>query len=112
MVATAGSASMCGKTAPSLKNRSEVPGKAVLRAAAALGIEKTHLAKVLGVSTGSISRLSRGVYSLKSNKKSWELAVLVVRLYQGLEAIMAGDEIAMRSWMWNLNTALHATPAE
>jgi hypothetical protein len=103
---------MQGKTASSLKNRSKVLGKSVLRAAAVLGIEPARLAQVLGISTSSISRLSCGTYSLKETKKSWELAVLVVRLYQGLETIMAGDEIAMRSWMWNPNTALHATPAE
>jgi hypothetical protein len=78
-------------------NRPEVLGKAVLRAAAVLDIEPARLAQVLGVSTSSISRLSRGVYSLKETQKSWELAVLMVRLYQGLETIMAGDEIAMRS---------------
>ncbi len=103
---------MHGKTASSLKNRSKVLGKSVLRAAAVLGIEPARLAQVLGVSTSSISRLSRGTYSLKEIKKPWELAVLVVRLYQGLGTIMAGDEIAMRSWMWNPNTALHGTPAE
>lgn len=103
---------MHGKTASSLKNRSKVLGKSVLRAAAVLGIEPARLAQVLGVSTSSISRLSRDAYPLKETKKSWELSVLVVRLYQGLETIMAGDEVAMRSWMWSPNTALHGTPAE
>ena len=63
----------------SLNYRSEILGKAVLRAAAVLGIEPARLTKVLGVSASSISRLSRGAYSLKRTKKSWELAVLVVR---------------------------------
>jgi hypothetical protein len=112
MVTAAGSRSIHGKATPSPKYRSEVLGKAVLRAAAVLGIEPPHLAKVLGISTSSISRLSRSAYSLKETKKSWELAVLMVRLYQALESIMVGDEIAMHSWMWNHNTALHATPAE
>lgn len=103
---------MHGRATSSLKNHPGVLGKAVLRAAAVLGIEPARLAQVLGVSTSSITRLSSGTYSLKSTKKSWELAVLMVRLYQGLESIMAGDEIAMRSWMWNPNIALHATPAE
>lgn len=103
---------MHGKTASSLKNRSKVLGKSVLRAAAMLGIEPPRLAQVLGVSASSIARLSRGAYSLKETQKSWELAVLVIRLYQGLETIMAGDEVAMRSWMWNPNTALHGTPVE
>lgn len=111
MVAAA-SASMHEKTASSLKSRSKVLGTAVLRAAVVLGIEQTRLAQVLGVSTSTISRLSRGTYSLKKTQKSWELAVLVVRLYQGLGTIMAGDEIAIRSWMWNPNTALRGSPTE
>lgn len=101
-----------GKATPSLKYRSEVLGKAVLHAAAVLGIEPPHLAKVLSISTSSIARLSRGAYSLKETQKSWELAVLMVRLYQALDTIMAGDKIAMRSWMWNHNTALDGIPAE
>lgn len=103
---------MQGKTLSSLKKRPEVLGKAVLRAAAALGIEQARLALVLGVSTSSISRLAHGAYSLNETKKSWELAVLVVRLYRGLGTIMAGDEIAIRSWMWNPNTALRGSPTE
>jgi hypothetical protein len=112
MITAAGSRSIHGNATPSLKYRSEVLGKAVLRAAAMLGIEPARLAQVLGISTSSISRLSRGEYLLKKTQKSWELAVLVVRLHQALETIMAGDEIAMRSWMWNPNTALHATTVE
>lgn len=53
----------------SLTYRSKVLGKAVLRAAAGLGIEPARLAEVLGISTSSISRLSRGAYSLKRSKE-------------------------------------------
>lgn len=112
MVAAAGSANLRGETAASLKNRSKVLRKAVIHAAGVLGIEQARLAQVLGVSTSTISRLSRSTYSLKKTQKSWELAVLLVRLHHGLESIMAGDKIAMRSWMWNSNTALHCTPVE
>lgn len=112
MATVAGSASMHGRTTSSRKSRSEVLGKAALSAAAVLGIEPARLAKVLGISASSISRLLHGAYSLKSTKKPWELAVLVVRLYQALESIMAGDEIAMRSWMQNHNIHLNAIPAE
>lgn len=112
MVTAARPRRITGKVTPSVKYRSEVLGKAVLRAAAVLGIEPPHLAKVLSISTSSIARLSRGAYSLKETQKSWELAVLMIRLYQALDSIMAGDEIAMRSWMWNHNTALYGIPAE
>jgi hypothetical protein len=36
---------------------------------------------------------------------------LLVRLYRGLDAIMASDETALRAWMQDPNTHLHATPA-
>ena len=110
MPAVTASANM--RTTSSRKSRSEVLGKAVVSAAVVLGIEPARLAKVLGISASSISRLLHGAYSLKSTKKPWELAVLVVRLYQALESIMAGDEIAMRSWMQNHNIHLNAIPAE
>lgn len=100
------------ETTASLSKRSKVLGKAVLRVADVLGIEPACLAQVLDVSTSTISRLTRGTYSLKKTEKSWELAVLVVRLHQGLVSIMAGDDLAMRAWMWSPNTALHGTPAE
>lgn len=112
MATAARSRRSTGKATPSLKHRSEVLGKAVLRAAAVLGIEPPLLAKVISISTSSIARLSRGAYSIKETQKSWELAALMVRLYQALDTIMAGDEIAMRSWMWSPNTALYGVPAE
>lgn len=93
-------------------HRAGALGEAVLRAAAALGIKPAHLARVLGLSVGSISRLARGAYTLKRRQKSWERAVLVVRLHQGLESIMASDPVAMRSWMRSSNTDLHAEPVE
>lgn len=92
--------------------RAAVLGRAVLRAASILGIGPRRLAQVIGVSASSISRLSRGTYSSKRTSKSWELAALVVRLYKGLDTIMAGDKISMRFWMWSPNIDLRATPAE
>lgn len=91
---------------------SDVLGRALLRAAAVLDIEPSRLAQVLGVSERSITRLARGAYTLKSTSKSWELAALLIRLYQGLDAMTGSDEAAMRSWMWSPNTDLLATPAE
>lgn len=91
--------------------RSEVLGKATLRAAARLGIHHPRLARVLGITSRSISRLGRGTYALKVNSRSWRRALLVVRLHRALETIMAGDPEAMRSWFRSHHTELRATPA-
>lgn len=84
--------------------------KAVLRAADIMGLNQATLAKVLGVSPASISRMRGGDYRLNPAGKEWELAMLLVRLFRGLDAIMAGDEAALRSWLDSYNTALKDKP--
>lgn len=84
--------------------------KAVLRAADIMAINQATLAKVLGVSAASVSRMRGGDYRLSRDSKVWELATLLVRLFRGLDAIMAGDEAALRSWLDSYNTALRDKP--
>src|SRR3569832_2122054 len=84
--------------------------KAVLRAADIMGLNQATLAKVLGISPASISRMRGGDYLLNPAGKEWELAMLLVRLFRGLDAIMAGDEAALRAWLDSYNTALNDNP--
>src|SRR5450830_114353 len=53
--------------------------KAVARAAERLDISKSLLAKVLGVSPPTITRLYSGNYLLDQGRKEWEFALLFVR---------------------------------
>ena len=89
---------------------SQVLMKAVLRAAEIMELNQAALAQVLGVSPASISRMRNGGYRLVPATKVWELATLLVRLFRGLDAIMAGDEAALRSWLDSYNNALHDKP--
>ncbi|KAF0190491.1 MAG: hypothetical protein FD165_2659 [Gammaproteobacteria bacterium] len=92
--------------------RQQVLTKAVFRAAEILGLTQAALAKVIGISAASVSRMRAGDYQLDPNGKEWELSALLVRLYRGLDAIMAGDETALRAWMRNPNSDLHKPPVE
>lgn len=92
-------------------DQSQVLTKAVLNAAEILGLKQTNLALILGISTASASRMHAGAYQLEPTTKEWELATLLVRLYRSLDAIMAGDETALRAWMKHYNTDLHDAPA-
>jgi len=92
--------------------RAEVLSKAVLRASEILGLNQAALAKILGISPSSVSRLHSGDYKLNEQNKEWELAALLVRLYRGLDALMASDEKSLRAWMQNRNTALNDVPAK
>ncbi|TCR93349.1 antitoxin Xre/MbcA/ParS toxin-binding domain-containing protein [Rhizobium sp. BK376] len=86
--------------------------KAVTNAAERLGLSARSLAAVLGVSEASISRMKRQDYLLERGSKSFELAVLFVRLFRSLDAIVGGDETVARQWLRNANRAFGAAPAD
>jgi hypothetical protein len=84
--------------------------KAPLRAAARLGLTNKALATAIGVSEATVSRMQTGGYMLRRGQKSFELAVLFVRLYRSLDAIVGGDDNAAGAWLKNRNAALDAEP--
>ena len=84
--------------------------KATLRAATQLGLTNKLLATVIGVSEATVSRMRSGDYTLQCGQKSFELAVLFVRLYRSLDAIVSGDDAVAGSWLKNRNTVLDAEP--
>ncbi len=86
--------------------------KAVVRAAGFLGLNQAALADVLGVSRPTASRLVAGVYQLEpARTKEWELALLFVRVFRSLDAVMGHGESA-RTWMSGENLALGGKPLD
>lgn len=88
-----------------------VLSKAVARAAEKLGVSKSLLAKVLGVSPPTITRLYSGQYLLDQNRKEWDFALLFVRVFRSLDSIV-GDEASARIWLQSENQGLNAKPIE
>jgi hypothetical protein len=86
--------------------------KAVLRAASRLAIKNAVLAKILGLSGPTISRMRNGKYQLERGQKPFELAVLLIRLYRSLDGIVGGDDRVAADWLTNKNTALDGVPLE
>jgi uncharacterized protein (DUF2384 family) len=84
--------------------------KAALRAAALLGIPNKVLARVVGLSEASVSRMGSGAFTLTPGEKPFELAVLFIRLYRALDAIVHGDDDVARAWLANPSAALGGTP--
>lgn len=98
--------------APVKSSESAVVGAAVLRAADRLGLKARTLARVIGVSEPTLSRIKSGASALERGTKPFELAVLFIRLFRSLDAIAGGDERVARAWMINPNTALGAPPID
>jgi uncharacterized protein (DUF2384 family) len=91
---------------------SSIVTKAVLRAADILQIKDRQLAKIIGVSPATISRMRGGASPVDVGQKSFELAVLFIRLYRSLDAIVGGEDTVAREWLSNHNTALGEQPID
>ena len=90
---------------------SAVLSKAVARAAEKLDVSKSLLAKVLGVSPPTVTRLYSGNYLLDQNRKEWDFALLFVRVFRSLDSIV-GDESTARKWLTSENLGLNAKPID
>jgi uncharacterized protein (DUF2384 family) len=86
--------------------------KALVNAAGELGVTQSVMADVLGVSDATASRLFAGTYRLNHNRKyEWEFALLFVRIYRSLTAIVGPGEPA-RQWLQAENKGLIGRPIE
>lgn len=95
-----------------LPEKGPVVTKAVVRAGDHLQLPARLVATVIGVSDATFSRMKRGDFQLQPGTKPFELAVLFVRLYRSLDAIIGGDDHVAARWMTSTNTALGAKPAD
>ncbi len=88
-----------------------VLSKAVTRAAERLGISRALLAKILGVSPATVTRLFAGNYMLDPSRKEWEFGLLFVRAFRSLDSIVGADETA-RQWLSSENLGLNGRPID
>jgi hypothetical protein len=86
--------------------------KAVLRAAELLELSGSALARTLGVSEASVSRLVSGARAIDPKSKEGELALLLVRVYRSLDALVGSDPAQRKAWLQSHNRGLNGTPAE
>ncbi|HEV8217939.1 MAG TPA: MbcA/ParS/Xre antitoxin family protein [Gemmatimonadaceae bacterium] len=88
-----------------------VLAKALLAAAGRIGIRNRQLAAIIGSSEASVSRLQHG-RGLGPDTKEGELALLFLRLYRSLDALVGGDDAKARDWLHSENAHLAGIPAE
>ncbi|MBA2960817.1 MULTISPECIES: antitoxin Xre/MbcA/ParS toxin-binding domain-containing protein [Ramlibacter] len=86
--------------------------KASLRSAELLGLSRASLAKVVGVSQATVSRMAAGERQFELGSKPAELAALLVRVYRSLDALVGNSERHRRLWMTTYNQAFNQSPRE
>jgi hypothetical protein len=97
--------------APAKAGASAVLAKATLRAAGLLELKDRDLAAILGPSAASISRIRQAGRGIDPKRKEGELALLFVRLYRSLDALL-GDTESCRKWLHAENIHLGGVPAQ
>ncbi len=85
--------------------------QALLRASDRLGLSQQLLAKILGLSSASVSRFHRGKI-VDPKRKEWELALTLLRIFRSLDTLVGGEAEATRQWFHAYNHHLAGVPAE
>lgn len=96
---------------PKSPAQAAVLSKALLRAADRLQVTNRQLGRIVGVSESTISRLGRSAV-IDPRSKEGELAVLFVRLFRSLDAMLGGNPEACQSWFHAHNHHLAGSPVE
>jgi len=77
-----------------------------------LELTQHAVADVIGVSRSRVSQIMHGQKQIKASRKEGEQALLLVRLYRSLVAILGNNIEQARLWMSAENRALGGKPKE
>ena len=88
-------------------SKEDVLRKSLLAAAEELGLSRKDLGSIIGRDRSSIER--RGI---DPQSKPGQLALIVVRIYRSLYALMGGDRDNMRHFMGTPNRGTGGVPSE
>lgn len=87
-----------------------VLGKATIRASVELGLSNAALARVIGLSEPTISRVAGGDRGIDPASKEGQLALLLVRVFRSLDPLVGSDPQKRRDWLRSHNKALNGKP--
>ncbi|AVS63750.1 DUF2384 domain-containing protein [Paracidovorax avenae] len=90
----------------------QVLAKATARASRLLGMNGVMLAKALGLSEPTVSRILKAEKPIDPASKEGELALLLVRVYRSLDALVGTDDGKRQAWMTGFNKALGGVPLQ
>lgn len=89
-----------------------VISKALQRAADYWGINNRILGGIIGLSEATISRLRHNQYLLDQHSKQWQMSLIFLRIFRGLDAFMGGNIANEKEWLRADNIALGGIPIE
>lgn len=92
-------------------DESAVVSKALFRAAESLGLSSADLAEIIGTSESTLSRIRNGKRDpIPLGSKEGELALLFLRVFRSLDALVGGDEAHAKAWLHANNHHVGGVP--
>ena len=94
-----------------LDSRSDlVLTKATIKAAELLGVKNVDLAKVIGISESQVSRICNGEKTIAYGSKTAELALIFIRIFRSLDALVGNNDQNRLKWMDSFNRGINGVP--
>lgn len=87
-----------------------VLSKATLNAADYLGLSHSELGQLLGISELSVSRLAASERFIDPCSREGEVALMLIRIFRSLDALVGGDAQVRIAWMSTHNSAIGDLP--
>jgi len=84
-------------------DKEQVLTKAVLNMASFYHLTGKDLANIIGISEPSVTRLYQGKKTLSPSSKEGELALLLLRIYRSLNAIVGNNHEKAYAWLNSSN---------
>lgn len=92
--------------------KEEVLRKAIVNVAINLDLSQKELSEIIGSSKAETSRLFHKTTFISPTSKEGECALLLIRLYRSLDALLGEDEKQSQEWFKSNNHHLGGKPLE
>lgn len=86
--------------------------KAILNVAHFYDLSGKDLSEMIGISEASITRLGQGKKFLTPDTKEGEMALLLIRIYRSLNALIGNNHSKAKLWLRSYNRYLQHKPIE
>jgi len=100
------------KPTPQAPSPSTLVSNGILSACNDLNLPGKVVARILGISEATASRLRKGTWKLQEGSKAYELALALLRIHHALKSKMGDNRERMRAWLRERNVALGGVPME
>lgn len=100
------------KTEKKSQQQEIVLNKSICNLARLYDFSGKDLSEIIGISEASVTRLHQGKKTLSLDTKEGEIAILLVRIYRSLNAMVGNNHDKAKAWLNHHNQYFQAKPIQ